>query len=134
MGEFHEDLFSHSEVDMGGIHRHRQHGDHISLLLYFQNKYSEVVQILKPQFLQPFQTLKQNIQFRFVYRFFLNLESKGRLKQRSFEGVNFAMFFYVFSCARKSGRYVATAESGIGPSRAGNLPPALRCRREQWKV
>jgi hypothetical protein len=32
----------HSKVDSGRIHRHRQQGDQISLLLFFQNKESDL--------------------------------------------------------------------------------------------
>jgi hypothetical protein len=37
MMKFYEDWFRHSKVDKG-IHRHRQHGDRISLPFFFQKK------------------------------------------------------------------------------------------------
>jgi hypothetical protein len=37
--KFHKDRFMHSKVDkVGYTNTHRQHGDCISLLLFFQNK------------------------------------------------------------------------------------------------
>jgi hypothetical protein len=36
--KFHKDSFSHSKVDEGDTQTHGQHGDFISLLLFFQNK------------------------------------------------------------------------------------------------
>jgi phospholipase C len=39
--KFHEDWLSHSEIDKGG-YTDTQHGDHISLLLFFQNKESRL--------------------------------------------------------------------------------------------
>jgi hypothetical protein len=38
--KFHKDWLIHSKVNMGGGEMHRQHGDFISLLLFFQNKES----------------------------------------------------------------------------------------------
>jgi hypothetical protein len=40
--KFQRDWFSHSNVDKGGIHRHTELGDRISLLLFFQNKETSV--------------------------------------------------------------------------------------------
>jgi hypothetical protein len=46
--KFHRELFSHSKVDSGGDTRaHRQQGDLISLLLFFQNKESRLKMDLK---------------------------------------------------------------------------------------
>jgi hypothetical protein len=41
--KFHEDWFSHSKVDEGDTQTHRQHGDLISLLLFFQKKESRLI-------------------------------------------------------------------------------------------
>jgi hypothetical protein len=38
--KFHKDCFRHSKVYRGDSQTHRQHGDLISLLLFFQNKES----------------------------------------------------------------------------------------------
>jgi hypothetical protein len=41
--EFHKDWFRHSKIEVGlHIQTHRQHGDLISLLLFFQNKESRL--------------------------------------------------------------------------------------------
>jgi hypothetical protein len=37
---------SHSKVDGGGGEAHRQHGDRISLLIYFKNKGSRLIKLL----------------------------------------------------------------------------------------
>jgi hypothetical protein len=39
---YHKDGFSHSKVDKGDTQIHRQHGDRISLLLFFLNKKSRL--------------------------------------------------------------------------------------------
>jgi hypothetical protein len=39
---FHKDWFSHSKVDRGDSQTHRQHGDWMSLFLFFQNKESRL--------------------------------------------------------------------------------------------
>jgi hypothetical protein len=36
--EFHKDRFSHSKIDRGDPQTHRQNGDRISHILFFQNK------------------------------------------------------------------------------------------------
>jgi hypothetical protein len=38
--KFHKDWFMHSEVNKGDTQTQRKHGDHIRLLLFFQNKES----------------------------------------------------------------------------------------------
>jgi hypothetical protein len=43
--KFHKDWFRHSKVDKGG-YTHRQHGDLMSLLSYFQTKESRVKMFL----------------------------------------------------------------------------------------
>jgi hypothetical protein len=42
--KFHENWFRHSEVDRGDTQTHREHGDPISLILFF-NKGSRVIKI-----------------------------------------------------------------------------------------
>jgi hypothetical protein len=39
----HKDWFSHSEVDKGDTQTHRQHGDCISVVLFFKNKESRLI-------------------------------------------------------------------------------------------
>jgi hypothetical protein len=39
--KFHEEWFRHSKVNWGGIHR--EHGDRINLLIFFQNKESRLI-------------------------------------------------------------------------------------------
>jgi hypothetical protein len=40
--KFHKDWLSHPEVDRGDTQTNRQHGDHISLVLFFQNMESRL--------------------------------------------------------------------------------------------
>jgi hypothetical protein len=40
--KFHKNWFSHSEVSTRDSQTHRQHGDNISVLLFFQNKESRL--------------------------------------------------------------------------------------------